>query len=160
MAWRSALLRGLAVVAALSIASGAAMSGVGVPSGISSPSTTPFAPVAPEPDPRVEVVKAVTWPLVVFVLALVFRAPVARFLSAAGGRMTRLSIFNVAVEMAPVSGAPVLNEIRQLTDPAAVGDSSRALAEQVQKASQAEFAVVDLGPVTNGLRRDSSSRLY
>ena len=43
--------------------------------------------------PAVEVVKTLAWPMVVLLIAVGFRKPIALFLSALGSRITKLSVF-------------------------------------------------------------------
>ena len=66
----------------------------------------------------VELVKALAWPVLVLVVAVVFRRPLALFLGALGSRVTKLSIFKVELELVPATSAtstPLLDDIRAAT---------------------------------------------
>lgn len=96
----------------------------------------------------VELVKALGWPLVVLVIALLYREEIARFISSIGGRVSKLSAFSVAIELASArapSTTPLLDELRSATDPGLIGDSSGAMLKQVQSTAAADYALIHLG---------------
>lgn len=53
-----------------------------------------------------EVVKALAWPLAVAVLLLLFRRPLSRFMEQIAGKITKVSVFEVSLELATVPSAP------------------------------------------------------
>jgi hypothetical protein len=53
-----------------------------------------------------EVAKALAWPLAVAVLLLFFRRPLSRFLEQIAGKITKVSVFEVSLELATVPSAP------------------------------------------------------
>src|SRR5258708_35343640 len=120
--------------------------------------SAPAAPTAAT-TPTVELVKALAWPVVALLIAGIFRRPAARFVSALGSRITKLSLFKVELELVPASAAtatPLLDDIRTATNSATISDSSRMMLEQVQSGTQADFALVALGGGEEWL----TSRLY
>jgi len=117
------------------------------------------APAAAASGPIVELVKALAWPLVALLVAAVFRRPISVFVSALGSRITKLSLFKVELELLPATAAtttPLLDDIRTATSPATISDSSRAMLEQVQSATPADFAVIAIGEGREWL----TTRLY
>jgi hypothetical protein len=106
-----------------------------------------------------ETVRALAWPLVAVVIALVFRRPLALFFSTIGGRITKLSLLNVELELVPATPAastPLLDDIRSVSLGAEISDSSRMLLDQVQSTSPADFALIALGEGEEWI----TSRLY
>lgn len=53
-----------------------------------------------------ELAKALAWPLAVALGLLIFRRPLSRFLEQIAGKITKLSVFEVAIELATVPSAP------------------------------------------------------
>ena len=53
-----------------------------------------------------EVVKVLAWPLAVAVLLLLFRRPLSRFMEQIAGKITKVSVFEVSLELATVPSAP------------------------------------------------------
>jgi hypothetical protein len=51
-------------------------------------------------------VVVLSWPIVVVVVLLVFRKPLATFIAVLGGRITRLSAFNFSIELASLPSPP------------------------------------------------------
>jgi hypothetical protein len=97
-----------------------------------------------------EFFRITVWPLVVVCGLLALRRPLSGFIEGLGQRATKLSIFNLEVELSrapelkPWSG-PSLDTFRQ-PDPAFWGgDSSGELFAQIQAAGPADYAIVDLG---------------
>jgi hypothetical protein len=88
-----------------------------------------------------------TWPIVTLIVLLAYRRNIAGLIGALGGRVTKLSVFKVELELATSeSSAPsvVLNQLRDTTQ-AAVADSAGALFTQLQDSTPADFAIIDLG---------------
>ena len=116
-------------------------------------------PALPPAFPAVELVKGIAWPLAALVIAIGFRQPIALFMNALGGRITKLAVFKVELERVPataVTTTPLLDDIRTATNSATISDSSRTMIEQVQSGTPADFAVVSLGGGAEWL----TSRLY
>jgi hypothetical protein len=106
------------------------------------------APPSPVVSPRVEVTKALAWPIAALLLAALLRGPLGRFLETVGPRITKLGAFQVQLELAASTHAasgPALAEIRALVSVAPVGDSSAALFSAVQDTTPADHAVIVLG---------------
>lgn len=98
------------------------------------------------------------WPVAAVLIALLFRRPLASMVSAIGGRITKLSLFKVEVELLPteVATAPLLNELKSAAVTTPVNDSTAMMLQQVQEGGPAQFAVIDLGQGREWL----TSRLY
>jgi len=110
----------------------------------SAPAAAISAPVLP----WVALVTALAWPVAAFAIAFVFRTPLGNFLSGVAGRVTKLSAFKVALELATAPSAaagPLLDDIRSATTLANVSDSTRMMLEQAQSTLPADYAVIDLG---------------
>jgi hypothetical protein len=54
----------------------------------------------------VELVKALAWPLAVGLALLIFRRPLSRFFEQIAGKITKVSVFDVAIELATVPSGP------------------------------------------------------
>ena len=79
---------------------------------------------------------------------LVFRKPLLQLGRAIGERATKLSVFNVGIELLPAatpSAGTTLEDIQHEPSPAQIHDSSRILFQQVQYNTPADYAVIDLG---------------
>jgi hypothetical protein len=116
-------------------------------------------PVAAPGDPRIELAKALAWPVVALLIATLFRRPISAFMSVIGRRITKFSIFKLEIELPPATAAtitPLLDDIRNATTPAEINDSSRMMLEQVQSAMPADYATIALGEGDAWL----TSRLY
>jgi len=88
-----------------------------------------------------------TWPLVVLVALIAYRRTISTLVAGLGSRVTKLSVFNVELELAAAEAkAPsvVLNQLRD-TAQAAISDSALSLFTQVQDTTAADFALIDLG---------------
>jgi hypothetical protein len=123
------------------------------------PATAPPATPQPAMPPWVAVVSALAWPVAAIVMALAFRRPLGEFLSGLSGRVTKLSVFKVELELAAAptpATSPSLDEIRSATTIAPMGGSGGAALEQAQSTLPADFAEIDLGDGGEWL----TSRLY
>jgi hypothetical protein len=117
------------------------------------------APVAVPVDPTIELAKALAWPIVALLIAVLFRRPLSAFMSVIGRRITKFSIFKLEVELPPATAAttaPLLDDIRTVTTAAEISDSTRTMLEQVQSTTPADFATIGLGAGDAWL----TSRLY
>jgi hypothetical protein len=96
-----------------------------------------------------ELVKGLSWPVASVLIALLLYRPLTRFVTALGGRITKLSLFKVELELKPAEASqastPLLDEIRSATTSAPIGDSSRMILEQAQIGDRADYAVIKLG---------------
>ena len=54
----------------------------------------------------VELMKALVWPVVLALALIVFRRPISRFVEQIAGKITKVSVFEVAIELATVPSAP------------------------------------------------------
>ena len=96
----------------------------------------------------VEFVRALAWPVLTILAVLVFRKPLIQLGRAIGERATKLSVFNVGIELLPAatpSAGTTLENIQREPSPAQLHDSTRMLFQQVQDNTPADYAVVDLG---------------
>jgi len=125
----------------------------------SAESTTATPSVAAINSLTVELAKALAWPAVALFIAVIFRRPISLFVNAIGGRITKFSLFKVELELVPATAAtstPLLDEIRTATSSAVISDSTRAMLEQVQSGTPADFALIALGSGEEWI----TSRLY
>jgi hypothetical protein len=92
-------------------------------------------------------------------IAAAFRTSFGNLIHALGSRVTKLSLFKVEFELAPAIAAtsmPLLDEIRTGTAPAVIADSAKAMLEQAQSTTPADFAEIAIG----GGKEWLTSRLY
>ena len=104
--------------------------------------------VAAAPHPWVTLVGHVAWPVAILIIAVVFRKSLAAFVTSIGSRITKLSVFNVGFELVPATAAtatPLLDDIRTATNSAEISDSSRMMLDQVELATPADYAQLDIG---------------
>lgn len=107
----------------------------------------------------VQLVGYLAWPLAAVGIAFAFREAIGGFIGSLGGRLTKLSVFSVSVELtpaAPAGGTGFLGEVRSVANPAEINDSSRTMLDQVELTQPADYAVIDLGMGNEWL----TSRLY
>jgi hypothetical protein len=96
----------------------------------------------------VELVKALAWPLITIVAALVYRTRIGKFVQAVGERATHFSLFKVEVELTSASKpatTPLLEDIQRAPSSAQVSHSSRTMIAQVQDSAPADYALIDVG---------------
>jgi hypothetical protein len=108
---------------------------------------SPAATTAPHDASVAPVLSAIAWPIVAVAALVLLARPLGEFLRGIASRVTKLSAFNVELELAhratPAVGI-ALEEIRR-PGAAMVGDSGRALYSAVQDRTSADFATIDLG---------------
>lgn len=107
----------------------------------------------------VELAKALAWPVVALAIAAGLKRPISDFVRAIGGRINKLSVFNVEVELSAAKEAPakpLLDEIRTATNAALISDSTQQMLQHAQLTEPADFAVVELGSADQWL----TSRLF
>jgi hypothetical protein len=96
-----------------------------------------------------ELIKALSWPVASVLIAILLYRPLTDFVTALGGRITKLSLFKVELELKPAEASqaitPLLDDIRSATTSAALSDSSRTILEQAQIGDRADYAVIGLG---------------
>lgn len=118
-------------------------------------------PAAAPTDWRVALV-GLAWPIVALLAALLFRSPLGEFLRAIGGRATKLSVGQVALELSPASEfqppPTTAAEIRQATPVQMGGDSSSSLFKSLQETEYGDYVTIDLGSVAEP--RWLTSRLF
>ena len=110
-------------------------------------------------NPLVDLIKALAWPAAALIMAQLFRRPLTAFLGAIGGRITKLSLFKVELELVQARSAtstPLLDEIRSGAIAAPIANSSRSMQQQVQSTAPADYAVIAIGQGDAWL----TSRLY
>ena len=71
------------------------------PSAITQATQPAPAVMPPVADLWVELAKALPWPIAAIVIAALLYRPFARFITALGGRITKLSLFKVELELKP-----------------------------------------------------------
>lgn len=111
------------------------------------------------PEPWIHLAESLAWPLAIAFLAWRFREPLTEFARSFGGRVSKVSLFNVAVEFTtaqPSEQSPLLDEIRDPARSAAIADSAQAMVDQVKSTEPADYALIDLGSGDEWL----TSRLY
>lgn len=106
----------------------------------------------------VQLIALLAWPVAAVFVALLFRKPLSALVSAIGGRVTKLSLFKVEIELAPSDAAttPLLDELKRAAIGTQAGDSSAMTLRQLQEGTPAQFALIDLGAGEEWL----TSRLY
>lgn len=116
----------------------------------------PPPPPKPEPTP-LDVLVAVAWPLTVLVCIVLLRSPLSAFLTGISGRVTKLSLWNVAVELSSARQMTGVS-LDEIKDPAWIpaGDSGQALRSHLTQPGGADYAMVDIGNGDEWL----TSRLY
>ena len=96
----------------------------------------------------VELTKVLAWPVVVLLVGLAFWKPLSSFIGSLGGRLSKLSILKVEIELASAKAppsTPLLDEIKSETYQAPMGDSSRQMLEQVQSTVPADYTLIEMG---------------
>jgi hypothetical protein len=109
--------------------------------------------------PLIELLNVIAWPAVALVIGAMFRKPFSAFVVALGGRITKLSLFKVELELVPAGTAaatPFLESIKTAISGADINDSSQTMLEQVEMRTPADFAMIQLGDGDEWL----TSRLY
>jgi hypothetical protein len=109
----------------------------------------------------VDFLRVCMWPLVVLAALIVLRRPIAAFLESISGRVNKLSVFNVEVELSAASSTrplelPTLELFKAPSAEALGGDSTGDLFRHIAKETTADFAIVDLGAGSEWL----TSRLF
>ena len=111
------------------------------------PIAAPLAAPAPS-SPFIGLLNVIAWPVVALVIGAMFRKPFSAFVVALGGRITKLSMFKVELELVPAGTAaatPFLENIRKAISGAEINDSSQMMLEQVELRTPADFAIIQLG---------------
>jgi hypothetical protein len=102
----------------------------------------------------------IAWPLAALLIALMFRKPLAAFVSSLGGRVTKLSLFSFGIELAPAAVAGTGELVQDVRSggvaAAAPGDSAALMQQEVMSTARADYALIDLRDGTEWI----TSRLY
>jgi hypothetical protein len=110
----------------------------------------------------IELIQAIAWPVVVLVALIVLRRPLSDFIRDLGRRVTKLSVFQVSIDLATVSEfdptwrALNLGDIRQPTAASLFDLPAQNLLEKFIDTNGFDYALVDLGGGDEWL----SSRLF
>jgi len=110
----------------------------------------------------VELVKAIAWPLLVVVALIAFRRPISRFVDQIGGKITKVSVFDVAIELATVPSAPTpwldphVYAGSELFGGSVTSTTIMTLFERIRADMVWNYLIVDLGEGHSWLE----SRLY
>ena len=104
--------------------------------------TTPSAA-----DPWAELAKGLPWPIAAVVIAVLLYKPLIGFINVVGGRITKLSLFKVELELKPAEAATtlLLDDLRTATTAAQINDSSSLMLQQIQSGPPAHYAIISLG---------------
>jgi hypothetical protein len=109
----------------------------------------------------IELIKAIAWPTVVVTTVILLRKPLAKFISELGGRATKVSFFQFAIELTTMPEFKATwsvgsDDVRKLS-PATVFDSAaQSLFNQIADSTASDYAIIDLGKEKHWL----TSRLY
>lgn len=104
------------------------------------------APVSTSP--LLGLVSALAWPIVALAIGMAFRKPFSAFMAAVGGRITKLSVFKIELELVPAvtaTATPLLESIKAATSGAEIADSSQMMLDQIELRTPADFATIQLG---------------
>jgi hypothetical protein len=109
----------------------------------------------------VDLVGALAWPVVILTAVVLLRRPLGSLLQDLGRRATKLSVFQVGVELATVpevapSWKIAGDDVRQLTRADVFDSATMSLFSELSSAGASDYIVVDLGRGDQWL----SSRLY
>ena len=104
--------------------------------------TTPSAA-----DPWAELAKGLPWPIAAVVIAVLLYKPLTGFINVVGGRITKLSLFKVELELKPAEAATtlLLDDLRTATTAAQINDLSSLMLQQIQSGPPAHYAIISLG---------------
>lgn len=109
----------------------------------------------------VTLVAALAWPLVALAGFLIFRKPLIAFLEKVAARATKVSAFNVAIEIADLPKAaawsgPAFDDFRAAQPAVANASTPTALFEAISASTGADYLTIDL----HGDRSWLTSRVY
>jgi hypothetical protein len=98
----------------------------------------------------IELLKAVAWPIVATAALCLFRRPLTDLVSQIARRASKLSVYEVSVELATLpelspSWSVGAEDVRQLTSSQIFDSASQTLFQELLKPGKADYAVVDLG---------------
>lgn len=101
-------------------------------------------------DARIQLIKSLAWPLVVIIALIMLRKPLTTFLSSLGGRVTKLGVFQVSLELATLPAPPSpwsdpnLMESSKMTGDDVSGTALMTLFQRIQETSKWEYLIVDV----------------
>jgi hypothetical protein len=126
-----------------------AATAAGAAYGASTPSPTSTASPTPEAGVWLSGISGFAWPIVALIAIIALHKPFGEFLRAVGGRATKLSLFQVAVELTPASEfqapAALATEIRDATFFYVNSDSSKSLFDNLDLSQPGQYLTIDLG---------------
>jgi len=99
----------------------------------------------------VDLIRVLAWPATITFAVVVLRRPLAQFLESVSQRVTKLSVFDVALELSTVQefsttwSAPNLSDVRQLSPAEEFSSQATALLDQIRSDYGSDYAVIDLG---------------
>jgi hypothetical protein len=99
----------------------------------------------------VGLINAIAWPIVAVIALVAMRKPLMRLFQEIGGRITKVSAFDVSVELTKVPefepswSGPNMSDVRQLTPADEFSSAAMALFEQLESDKASDFAIIDLG---------------
>lgn len=95
----------------------------------------------------IELIKSIAWPLVVIIGLIMLRKPLTAFLSSLGGRITKLSVFEVSIEIAtlPVPPSPWSDpQSSAMTGGDVYSTAFMMLFERIKETNPWEYLIVDI----------------
>ena len=110
----------------------------------------------------VELVRVLAWPVAVAFGLLLFRRPLSQFFEQVAGKISKVSVFKVAIELATVPSAPTpwldpgIFAVTELFGGVVTASTIRALFERIRDDMSWNYLIVDL----EGGRHWLESRLY
>jgi hypothetical protein len=107
----------------------------------------------------VDLISALAWPAVVLVVLLVYRRTLPRLITGVLGRATRLSVFQIAIDLAPAPDAYTRGFVADVVESGlAIYQESgiSGVLQEIAKEGQSDYAVIELGSGNRWL----TSRLF
>lgn len=101
-------------------------------------------------DTGIQLIRILTWPLVVIVGLIMLRKPLTAFLSGIGGRITKLGAFEISIELATLTPPPSpwsdtnLPESSKMTGDDVSSTALMELFKRIQETSPWEYLIVDI----------------
>jgi hypothetical protein len=98
----------------------------------------------------IELVRSLAWPVVLLAILVLFRDPLSRMLKQLGGRVSRISVWNISVELAVATPLPSpltsrFSEVRASVPALIDSDARQDLLDLLAARPDADYVVVDLG---------------
>jgi hypothetical protein len=101
-------------------------------------------------DAGIQLIRILAWPLVVIIGLIMLRKPLTAFLSSLGGRVTKLGVFQVSIELATLPPPPSpwsdpnFPQSSEMTGGDVFSTALMTLFERIQESSTWEYLIVDI----------------